>query len=219
MLRFFDYFLCIPKSIIVNLYLCPRNFFRLPILVSHNTKLKNLSGRVYFECDKVNMGMFRIGFGRIEHMDGGDSRTILSCAGNITVKGKVKIGQGSKLVVCKNGMVVFGENFKISSSSKIICEEKIEFGSGVLISWDVLIMDSDQHSIFYAKNLAPLTKPILIDDNVWIGCRTYVGKGSRIPSEVIIGAGSVVCKSFDTTNVVIAGNPAVIVKRNISWKE
>ena len=42
-------------------------------------------------------------------------------------------------------------------------------------------------------------------------------KNSIIPDNSVIGAYSVVAKKFDEENVVIAGNPARICKRNINW--
>ena len=43
-------------------------------------------------------------------------------------------------------------------------------------------------------------------------------KGVKIEGHSIIGSGSVVTKSFGETNVVIAGNPAKIVKKDIDWR-
>ena len=44
-----------------------------------------------------------------------------------------------------------------------------------------------------------------------------INKGVSIKQDTIIGTGSVVTKPFDESNVVIAGTPAKIVKRNVVW--
>lgn len=54
-------------------------------------------------------------------------------------------------------------------------------------------------------------KPIIIEDNVWIGTRVILLPGVRIGRGSIIGAGSVVTKDVPPYSVV-AGNPAVVVR-------
>lgn len=53
--------------------------------------------------------------------------------------------------------------------------------------------------------------PITIGDNVWIGGGAMILAGVTLGDNVVVGAGSVVTKSFGD-NVVIAGNPARIIK-------
>lgn len=53
--------------------------------------------------------------------------------------------------------------------------------------------------------------PITIGDNVWIGGGALILAGVTLGDNVVVGAGSVVTKSFGD-NVVIAGNPARIIK-------
>ena len=53
--------------------------------------------------------------------------------------------------------------------------------------------------------------PITIGDNVWIGGGAVILAGVTLGNNVVVGAGSVVTKSFGD-NVVIAGNPARIIK-------
>lgn len=55
-------------------------------------------------------------------------------------------------------------------------------------------------------------KPINIGNNVWIGGSTTILPGVTIGDNVTIGAGSVVVKDVPS-NVVIAGNPAKIIKQ------
>ena len=44
-----------------------------------------------------------------------------------------------------------------------------------------------------------------------------IGKNTKISDDSIIGWGSIVTKKFEEPNVVLAGNPAKIVKRGINW--
>ena len=54
--------------------------------------------------------------------------------------------------------------------------------------------------------------PITIGDNVWIGGGAMILAGVTLGDNVVVGAGSVVTKSF-VDNVVIAGNPARVIKK------
>ena len=109
-----------------------------------------------------------------------------------------------------------------------MAEESIEIGSYCLISWNVGIADSDFHPLepalrrVDAMAISPYskprperppisTKPVRIGDNVWIGMNAVVLKGVTIGENSVVAAGAVVSKDVPA-NVIVAGNPAVIVK-------
>ncbi len=54
-------------------------------------------------------------------------------------------------------------------------------------------------------------KPVVIEDDVWIGSRVIILPGVTIGKGSVIGASAVVTKSVPPYSVV-AGNPAKIVK-------
>ena len=53
--------------------------------------------------------------------------------------------------------------------------------------------------------------PGTIGDNCWIGAGAIICPGVTIGNNAVVGAGSVVTKSFGD-NVVIAGNPAKVIR-------
>ena len=62
------------------------------------------------------------------------------------------------------------------------------------------------------------TKEIIVGNDVWIGARATILKGSVIPSHSIIGAMSLISRVFKKEYTVIAGNPAVIIKHNVTYE-
>lgn len=56
-------------------------------------------------------------------------------------------------------------------------------------------------------------KNIVIGSNSWIGMNSVLLPGVRLGPNTIVGAGSIVTKSFREGNIIIAGNPAKIIKR------
>lgn len=206
----------IPKSIYVNFRVLPfLQAVRLPIIVSRKTKLQSLSGEVHLE--KVKTGMIRIGFGNIEMLDYRYQRTLLFLEGSITFKGKCKIGMGSRLMV--TGSLELGENFLISGDGTIICNKKIIIGNNSQMAWESIIMDTDHHQI-YDENGVCINedKEVVLGDNVWIGARSFILKGSRVNDGCIVGANTTITKSYAEKKAIIAGNPARIVKQLVNWK-
>lgn len=96
----------------------------------------------------------------------------------------------------------------------IACFNRISIGDEVAIGENVTIRDSDNHYL-YRKGYIQ-SKPIIIDDHVWIGMDSIVLKGVHIGKGSIVAAGSVVTKDVPE-KCVVAGNPAKIIRTDISW--
>ena len=73
------------------------------------------------------------------------------------------------------------------------------------------ISDSDWHGIYDRALPVGKSLEVVLEDNVWIGDSAIVNKGVRIGKNSIVGAGSIVVKDVPP-NVVVAGNPAKVVK-------
>jgi acetyltransferase-like isoleucine patch superfamily enzyme len=89
--------------------------------------------------------------------------------------------------------------------------ESIIIGDACMIAHGVYISDADWHGIYDRAEPVGNTKPVILEDNVWIGDSAIICKGVTIGKNSIIGAGSVVTKNVPT-NSIFAGNPAKLVK-------
>jgi len=219
--KIYLYIRAIPKSIWFNFrYLEFRQALKVPMIISHRVKLKKTKGKISILSDNISKGMIRIGFGDVGIFDRKKSRTIWKVEGNVEFHGRCFLGHGSKISVGKKGRLILGNNFKISAESSIVCEKEVRFGENCLLSWDVLIMDSDFHKIKDINGAVINTdEPIIFENNIWVGCRCLILKGTKIESNSVIAANTTMTKSFQGENQIIGGNPPKVIKRNIIWED
>ncbi|WIE03921.1 acyltransferase [Vibrio fluvialis] len=211
---YLEYFLGIPKSLYFNVkYFGFKKGLKFPVLISKNVLLRNCKGTVYIKPSS----RVRIGFGDVGIFDIKKSRTIWDVKGSVSFFGDAFIGHGSKVNVLDGGNLLIGDKFRISAESAIVCKRKISFGKNNLISWDVLIMDTDFHHIYDAKNKFNNTLEVEFSDDVWIGCRCLITKGVKLSSNTVVAAGSVLYKSNQERNVILSSNEQRKIKTEISW--
>jgi acetyltransferase-like isoleucine patch superfamily enzyme len=118
------------------------------------------------------------------------------------------LGVGAELII--------GNNVGISGST-ISASDSIRIGNNVLIGSGCVISDSDSHPVLPSErndHTKTKTKPVVIEDDVFIGARSIILKGVTIGKGSVIGAGSVVTKSIPEYTIA-GGNPAKIIKDNI----
>ncbi len=211
------YILGFPKTIYINFRLLSfSEAIKLPIVVSHKTYIKSLSGKV--TIDSPSFACLKIGFGLTPTTDFKYSRTIINIRGSLIVHGKCRFGAGSKINVNGNGILEIGDNFNMTGGSSIICNKKIILGTHVLVSWNVLIMDTDQHHIMNLDNtIINEDKEIILGSDIWICSGTTILKGAKIGNNNVVGANSLVVNDQSKSNTIIAGNPAKVIKENIKW--
>lgn len=111
-----------------------------------------------------------------------------------------------------NGEIFIDDFVLMSPGTNLRCAKKISIGKSSMIASDVTITDSDWHGIYDRTDYVALPKEVEIEENVWIGERSIVLKGSKIGKNSIIGAGSVVAGDIPE-NCIFAGNPAKFVKK------
>ena len=209
------------KTLLLNFHYFPFiAAMRLPVFVYWRTALKKMKGEIVIPVP-VKTGMFHLGARCLESQDAFYSRTIWNVEGKLIVNGVATIGRGSKITIAKGASLSLGDAFKNTGNSEIVCHNSIIFGVDCLLSWDTLLMDSDFHSILDASGrVINSSKPIIIGNHVWIGCRSIVLKGSAISDNCIVAAGSVVTREYNERNSVIVGSgkDGIVIKRGVDWR-
>jgi acetyltransferase-like isoleucine patch superfamily enzyme len=126
----------------------------------------------------------------------------------------------------ENGVLEIGDGCYLANAA-LVCASSIKLGSRVMLSGGVTIADSDFHPLSPAARLADTialslagnrqyrpkidSRPVVIEDDVWIGFNVAILKGVCVGARSYIAPGSVVLKDVPADSMV-CGNPAVVVQ-------
>lgn len=134
---------------------------------------------------------------------------------------RVRVYTGSGFSIEPEGFVEVGDD-SILVGARFMCQEEIRLGRRVLISYNVLIADSDFHPLdpelrkvdaranapFSEQPRPPLaSRPVVVEDDVLIGMGAIVLKGVRIGRGARVQPGAVVISDVPA-GVTVVGNPA-----------
>jgi acetyltransferase-like isoleucine patch superfamily enzyme len=129
--------------------------------------------------------------------------------------------------VGEKGRIQIGD-YCYFTSIVLLCELEIQIGNYVVLGWNTTIADTDFHPIAPAERIAdaiacsPLGKgrprpqiakrPVIIEDDVWVGPNVTILKGVRIGAGSFIEAGSLVTRDVPPRTRMM-GNPAQEIGR------
>lgn len=128
----------------------------------------------------------------------------------------ISIGPGVNIIVKDGAQLTVGDRSYFTSDMHLEAVKNITIGSDCAISWGVTIIDSNHHKVLPEIPYKDEGK-VTIGNHVWIGCNVTILQGAEIGDHCIVAAGSVVRGKFPN-NVMLAGNPAKIVKSSVSWE-
>lgn len=117
-------------------------------------------------------------------------------------------------------------DFCYFTNAVLLCELEVQIGSYVMIGWNATLADTDFHPLQPAERVADaiacsplgkgrprpevLKRPVVIEDDVWIGPNATILKGVRIGAGAFIEAGSLVTRDVPP-RVRVMGNPAQVI--------
>ncbi len=141
----------------------------------------------------------------------------------LTIGDRVTIWR-TALSVEEEGVLEIGDSCYLANAS-IVCSSRISLGARVMVSGGATIADSDFHPLGPAARLAdtvalsPLgnresrpaidARPVIIEDDVWIGFNATVLKGVRVGARSYVAPGAVVVRDVPPDSIA-TGNPAVV---------
>lgn len=112
-------------------------------------------------------------------------------------------------------LVRVGGGTTINNRATLISEGAgVHIGERCLIGTDFQAIDSNFHELALGRRHVPdqAPRPVVVEDDVFIGSNVTLLKGCRIGRGSVISAGTVVPPSFEAPPMsVIAGNPARVI--------
>lgn len=130
----------------------------------------------------------------------------------------ISVNENLKIVLGTNSVVRLGDNLRVTSSIITASYGTVSIGNDCLFSSNVFIRNTNGHHIFEKNSKERIDVPTdcIIHDNVWLCENVSLLSGSEIGKGSIVGANSVTSSSFDE-HLIIAGNPARIIRRDVVW--
>jgi maltose O-acetyltransferase len=142
-------------------------------------------------------------------------RPLVSNHGRMVIGSRVQLVSTAatlELVSLPGGTLEIGERTLVNYGGSIAAAESVRIGARCLIGTHAIIMDNDFHRIEPERRLErPESRPIVIEDNVWLGARVIVLGGVTIGEGSCIGAGSVVNGDIPPRSLAV-GVPARVIR-------
>jgi len=200
--------ICVLKSLRYRL------FSKKVLFQKHSLLL--ISGRGIVKCKQGSrLHISNLLFLNRYHVPGSRKETIIQLEKNAEMTvGNFSFWYGGDIKVFDNAKLCIGSGYA-NINCLIRCKERITIGEYVFIAHNVTIMDSDFHHIESGEH--SITKPVTIQDHVWIGNGATILKGVTIGEGSIIAAKSVVTRDVPP-HTIVAGSPAKVIKENITWR-
>lgn len=215
----YNVLLHLPKSLYFNLHYLPfRDAIKLPVIFLSPVKLVEMGGRVVIR-GRIHTGMVLYGGRGNCHYEHTAKGCVWANRGGVCVFSEHNsFCRGASIEIGRFGHLEFGENLYFGPVARISCFERIQIGDNSRYAWETITMDTDFHSTINTETnqRSPLTKPIILGKNNWIGTRCMVMKGTRTPDFCIASARSMLNKKYDIPSYsLIGGTPAKFIKEHL----
>lgn len=182
-----------------------------------NTAKNSLYRKVKYKVDgnnnQITIGNRCILKNMLFEIEGNNNIVIINDSVNFMERGTILIqGDNCNISIGKGSVFRDGDMFAGESDTNI------EIGDNCLCGI-VSCSTSDFHSVIDLDSGKRINPPdsIKIGNENWITNHVLIRKGAEIKDYTIVSPYSLINKKFSQSNIILAGQPAKIIKENITW--
>lgn len=108
--------------------------------------------------------------------------------------------------------------FSANGGSVIIAHKNINFGEDVMIGRNVIVYDSDFHTLYNRDGSAcNPPEPVTIEDHVWLTSNIIVQKGVTVGKDSLITAYTTINKNVPEHSIFGGSSVGKVIKEPVSW--
>lgn len=139
----------------------------------------------------------------------------------VHIGGDVRLRHAILRIDGDRGRIAIGGRTTMEGGALLVHEDDlaIELGRDCMLAREVFLRTSDSHAIVDVATGQRVNPPgsVTLGDHVWLGAGAQIGKGVTIGSGSIVGQRAVVSSDVPG-EVVVAGNPARVVRTGVTWR-
>ncbi len=205
------------RSVYFNFrFLSFKDAVHLPIKIQNKVKIDKLK-RKQIEIVSPKYKQIILGGGKSPGMHASFVVLSLDKGSSLVFKGKAIISEGCVLRCNTNSNIEFGEDFYCNCNCYFRSASKISIGNDCIFGWNVIINTTDGHFLYHDNILKRNEGPVFIGNHVWVTSECIINKNVKIGNNNVVAQRSVLNKSYESENCLIAGTPAKVVVNNIKW--
>ena len=191
----------VAKTLYLNFKVFPIHIARkFPIYVGKNVDILEVHRDCIAFRDGISIrnGMVSLGICKTPMVSNRGLYTFLRITpyAKLVLGDGIKIYSGCSITVTYNGIAHIGSDFLMNQKSRLYCANSLNIGDHCRIGWESQVYDSNFHFMYDSINhsIGNAIGNVELGNNVWVGNRCTVAKGSVIPDYAIVCSNSLVSK-------------------------
>ena len=208
------------KTIYINFRCLPfKQAILFPIMCYGPIRFRQLSGKIILK--EMRRGALKIGVDACGYRTKGTTTFTLLKGATMKVDGSVLIYQGASVFVGKNAVLTMRNCSTLGDDAEIVCFKRITIGISTDLTWQCQVTDFGSHFVMDCETgrVNTLFREVELGNYCWIGNRTTIQPGTRLPDWTIVASNSLLNKNYVTLGLqsysLIGGQPAKLLRQGV----